>query len=155
MSGEREDVNVTKKKPNFGQYSCVCCGQRYWKGKNLVRRAAHCKGKYCRAWRCRFNDQCPQADQPCPLCGTYKRPEFQPAAPAEPVSNPNPASDVPIVFSVGKYVSEHQSSTFQPPYRGQPESSVPSQTVHPVPRDPNVTALPPLEGKYLRYLTEV
>ena len=147
MSNEHENASASRRKPNFGHYSCVCCGQRYWKGKKLVRRAAQCKGKYCKAWRCRFNDQCPQAEQPCPLCGTYKRPEFQSAVPAEPASDQNPVSDVPIV-------SNH-SSSFQPPNRGQPESSVQSQTIHSVPQDPDVTALPPLEGRYIRYLTEV
>ena len=71
-------------------YKCISCGKRYWQKKVLVRRAAKCKGTRhhpdgsrwaCRAWRCRFNNQCVGANAACPICGAYKPPEFLPDQP--------------------------------------------------------------------------
>ena len=93
-------------------YRCIACGQRFWQKKSLVRRAARCKGNVmspesmkiqpCKAWRCRYNDQCPEADAECTICGATKPPEFllsspasvsSPASLAYPASSSNPVPD--------------------------------------------------------------
>ena len=80
------------------------CGQRFWQKSLLVRRAARCKGnkandrdgrpRRCKAWRCRYNDQCPNGGDPCKLCGCVKPAEFQPTCPF-PASNHVSRSDGP------------------------------------------------------------
>ena len=78
------------------QFKCILCRQRFWKKNVLVRRSAKCRGTRfntdgtrwkCKAWRCRFNDQCPNANSACPICGAYKPPESRPTLPA-PETNP-------------------------------------------------------------------
>ena len=84
--------------PTACYYKCIACGQRFWQMKVLARRAAKCRGtRYnpdgsrwvCKAWRCRYNDQCPGANAACPICGAFKPPEF---LPTQPVSASSPAS---------------------------------------------------------------
>jgi hypothetical protein len=100
--------------PTVCQFRCILCRQRFWKKNVIIRRSAKCRGtRYnpdgsrwkCRAWRCRFNDQCPNANSACPICGAYKPPEFRPTLPAPEVipavvtgsassADPNPASTI-------------------------------------------------------------
>ena len=105
-------------------YKCISCGQRFWQKKALVRRAAKCKGtitnpvigisQACKAWRRRYNDQCPGADNACAICGTTKPPELMPARPATvsspafvsgPASSSDPSpshsSNLPVNYSSG------------------------------------------------------
>ena len=71
-------------------YKCISCGQRFWQKQALVHCAARCRGmRYnpdgsrwvCKAWRCRYNDQCPGANAACSICGAFKPPEFMPTKP--------------------------------------------------------------------------
>ena len=92
--GVPETLNISQR---ACYYTCVACGQRFWQKKSLVRRAARCKGsmispvsgksQVCRAWRCRYNDQCPGANVACAICGATKPPEVLPTRPAS-VSSP-------------------------------------------------------------------
>ena len=82
--------------PAVCKFRCILCRQRFWKKDVIIRRSAKCRGARfntdgsrwkCKAWRCRFNDQCPNANSACPICGAYKPPEFRPTLPA-PETNP-------------------------------------------------------------------
>ncbi len=152
-------------------HKCISCGKRYWQKNVLVRRSAKCKGvRYrpdgsrwvCRAWRCRFNDQCTGADAACPICGTFKPPEF---LPDQPVSASNPAQSSRSASSADPSLVP----TNQPPDRyctvlpamcpyGQPDSSS-LRAMNPngqciVPRG-TITHLPCYEGVSQRFLIEV
>ena len=150
---------------------CISCGKRYWQKNVLVRRAAKCRGiRYhpdgsrwaCRAWRCRFNNQCTGADAACPICGAFKPPEF---LPDQPVFASNPAHSSRSASSADPSLVP----TNQPPDRcctvlpamcpyGQPGSSSlrakSSDDQCIVPRG-TITHLPCYEGVSQRFLTEV
>ena len=90
-SDQRGTLGSYQAAPPVCQFKCILCHKRFWKKKVLVNRSAKCRGTrfnpdgsrwYCRAWRCRFNDQCPSASLACPICGAYKPPEFRPSLPA-------------------------------------------------------------------------
>ena len=95
----QDSISETQYNPHRAcYYKCISCGQRFWQKKAMVRRAAKCKGtrvnqngipQACKAWRCRYNDQCPGANTACAICGAYKPPEFMPT---KPVSAASPAS---------------------------------------------------------------
>ena len=168
LEGSEDDPS---RRTDCGQFKCVCCGARYWKKNKLVRRAAQCKGvKYisgyerrrCKAWRCRFNDQCPEANAACPLCGAFKRPEFQSfqdasapdlSSPAQPVPNSYAACD-PTSAS-----SSNSSSTLPVTHQPlQPGPVMRQQPVHVFQKNVpsgDVTLLPLLEGMTQQYLTDV
>jgi hypothetical protein len=99
-SDQRGTAEPCHAAPSVCQFKCILCRKRFWKKKVLVNRSAKCRGTrsnpdgsrwYCRAWRCRFNDQCPSANLACPICGAYKPPEFRPSLPA-PEALPTTAS---------------------------------------------------------------
>ena len=90
-SDQRGTAEPCHTAPTVCQFRCILCRKRFWKKKVLVNRSAKCRGTrfnpdgsrwYCRAWRCRFNDQCASASLACPICGAYKPPEFRPSLPA-------------------------------------------------------------------------
>jgi hypothetical protein len=90
-SDQRGTAEPCHTAPTVCQFRCILCRKRFWKKKVLVNRSAKCRGTRsnpdgsrwkCRAWRCRFNDQCPSANLACPICGAYKPPEFRPSLPA-------------------------------------------------------------------------
>ena len=97
-SGDQASATEARHSCPAACYSkCISCGQRFWQKKALVRRAARCRGArfnpdgsrwVCKAWRCRYNDQCPGANDACPICGAFKPPEFMPT---KPVSASSPA----------------------------------------------------------------
>ena len=97
-SGDQASATETRHSgPAACYYKCITCSQRFWQKKALVRRAAKCRGARinpdgtrwaCKAWRCRYNDQCPGANTACPICGAFKPPEFMPT---KPVSGSSPA----------------------------------------------------------------
>ena len=147
MSSQNESNPAHQKKTSFGWFSCICCGQRYWKKNKLVRRAAHCRGQNCKAWRCRFNDQCPQASSPCPMCGTFKPSEYQSAISAGPVLQHHSGSD--------PQNDAFSCSSVSLPEHDQPAHSERNQVLQPGVQDARVTPLPLLEGMYVRFLTEV
>ena len=153
-------------------YKCISCGQRFWQKKSMVRRAAKCRGtrvsqngvpQTCKAWRCRYNDQCPGADAACAICGAFKPPEFLPTRPATASSpafvsssasstnpSPDPISQLPA--------NHHSRDCFRPLY-GHSESG--SQWMkHVEQREAlqklgNITLLPLYGDVVERYLTEV
>jgi hypothetical protein len=96
-SGDQPGVTESRHSgPAACYYKCIVCSQRFWQKKALVRRAAKCRGARfnpdgtrwaCKAWRCRYNDQCPGANTACPICGAYKPPESMPTKPV-PGSSP-------------------------------------------------------------------
>ena len=49
----------------------------------------------CKAWRCRFNDQCSEANAACPICGAFKPPEFQSLQPANASDQSIPIQSAP------------------------------------------------------------
>ena len=152
-------------------HKCISCGKRYWQKNVLVRRAAKCRGtRYrpdgsrwvCRAWRCRFNNQCTGANAACPICGAFKPPEF---LPDQPVSASNPAhlsrsassadpSLVPTNQPPDRYYTGfpamcpygHSNSNSQGATSSDDQSIVPRGTI---------THLPCYEGVSQRFLTEV
>ena len=100
-------------------YKCISCGKRYWQKKVLVRRSAKCRGiRYhpdgsrwaCRAWRCRFNNQCTGANAACPICGAYKPPEFLP-------DQPVPATDPALPSRSASLADPSLVPTNEPPGR--------------------------------------
>ena len=163
--------SIPPKRTDIGKFKCICCGARYWKKNKLIRRAAQCKGvRYgfegvrwrCKAWRCRFNDQCPEANSACPICGAFKPPEFQPAQPALPFSQASSPEPTPRTHidrdpagppSNGNYTAQsvrHQLE--QPDLSSAQEAISVSQDIVP---SGTVTLLPLLEGMTQRFLTEV
>ena len=160
-----EDKGVPPGRSDIGQFKCICCGLRYWKKNKLVRRAAQCKGvRYisehvrwrCKAWRCRFNDQCLKANAACPICGAYKPPEFQSLQPASASDQTSPAEPAPYAYAAchPTRASSSSSSTTLPGFR----QVAKQEPVHVFQRNipsGNVTLLPLLEGMTQRYLTEV
>ena len=171
MPDLNESPDAPSKRTDIGQFKCVCCGLRYWKKNKLIRRAAQCKGvRYtsghvrwrCKAWRCRYNDQCPEANSACPICGAFKPPEFQsvqpPCAPDQnspthPVQNPYTVHDPADASSSSS--SANVPVTHQSP---RPESTMRQEPVHVFQRNVpsgQVTLLPLLEGMTQRFLTEV
>ena len=168
LEGDEEDPS---RRTDCGQYKCICCGTRYWKQNKLVRRAAQCKGvryfsgyerRRCKAWRCRFNNQCSKANEACPLCGAFKPPEFQSLQPASAPNLPSHVQPVPnsyVAFDPAKASSSSSSSTL--PVTHQPLQPGPVMRQEPVRAfqenipSGNVTLLPLLEGMTQRFLTDV
>ena len=171
MSNFEGDESAPSGRTDLGQFKCICCGVRYWKKNKLVRRAAQCKGvRYnsghvrwrCKAWRCRFNDQCSEANAACPICGAFKPPEFQSLQPANASDQSSPIQSAPHFNAACEpaNTSSSSSSSIQPTVH-QPSQSGPfvSHVEDPafqsnVP-DGIVTLLPLLEGMTQRYLTDV
>ena len=136
-SGEQASTAEARhSRPAACYHKCISCGQRFWQKKVLARRAAKCRGmRYnpdgsrwvCRAWRCRYNDQCPGADTACPICGAYKPPEFMPT---RHVSASSPASlsrstssvDPSLVPANQPPANSYTGILATPPY-GHPDSS--------------------------------
>ena len=175
-------------------YKCISCGQRFWQKKAMIRRAAKCKGtrvnqhgvsQKCKAWRCRYNDQCPGADAACAICGAFKPPEFMPTRPAT-ASNPafvsRPASSAnPSSGYANLSPANHSSGACISPLYGHPESGsqwmthvgnvsripgrnpstpfvddcVISEQQDSLQRQGNITLLPLYGDVVERYLTEV
>ena len=166
-----EDMSIPPRHADIGYFKCVSCGMRYWQKNKLVRRSAKCKGVWhdqdgikrkCKAWRCRYNDQCTGANAACPLCGAFKPPEFLPTQPAHacsPAHSPRPFSPANATRAPASLPSDRLHTI--PPARylhEQPDhSSVQNLTsVNEciVPRG-TITQLPLLEGMTQRFLTEV
>ena len=171
MPSYEGNEGVPPKHIDTGQFKCICCGLRYWKKNKLIRRAAQCKGaRYnsesgrwrCKAWRCRFNDQCSEANAACPICGAFKPPEFQSLQPA---SAPDPASSVqpaprPVAACEPASTSSSSSSTIRPTIHqssqfGPVVEHVTGSVIQDNAPGGIVTLLPLLEGMTQRYLTEV
>ena len=171
-SSTGDNLATSSNRTDTSYYKCFSCGKRYWQKKVLVRRSAKCRGVRfhpdgsrwsCRAWRCRYNDQCAGADFACPICGAYKPPEFLPVQPA-------PA---PIPSSPSRSVSFADPSlvpTNLPPDRPENEPLASCSSGQPsndslrevsagdlsidLPKG-TITYLPCYEGVSERYLTEV
>ena len=116
-------------------YKCISCGQRFWQKKTMARRVAKCKGsranqngipQACKAWRCRYNDQCPGANTACPICGAYKPPEFMPTKPvtaASPASVSRSASSAdPSPVPANQPSANRSTSTLARSLYGHPDS---------------------------------
>ena len=154
-------------------YKCVSCGQRFWQKKALVRRAAKCKGtmtnpasgisQACKAWRCRYNDQCPGAANACAICGTTEPSEFMPARPATVSSpafvsrpafssdpRPSHSSNSPANYSPGG-ASQVPGGNQSKPFHG--DYVIPEQQGSFL-RQANITMLPLYGDVVERYLTE-
>ena len=171
MPSYEGDESVPPKRTDIGQFKCTCCGLRYWKKNKLVRRAAQCKGaRYnseyvrwrCKAWRCRFNDQCSEANAACPICGAFKPPEFQSLQPASASDPASPVQPVPHSDAACEpaSTSSSSSSTIQPTIHQSSQSGSFVEQVTGSVLQGNVpggivTLLPLLEGMTQRYLTEV
>ena len=175
-------------------HKCISCGKRFWQKNVLARRAAKCRGtRYnpdgsrwvCRAWRCRFNNQCPGADAACPICGAFKPPEFlptQPVSASSPASLSRSASSVdPSLVPANQPPDRHCTGTSAGTPFGHPDSSSQGTTSvganvetkdmnsRPlvtademisgqqgiVPSRGTITHLPCYEGVFQRFLTEV
>lgn len=168
-----ENMNKPPGRVDYGYFKCVCCGSRYWQRNMLVRRSAKCRGvRYdqdgvrwqCKAWRCRYNDQCSKAGDACPLCGAFKPPEFSPTQPAHacsPAQPSGPVSPASAILAPACMPPDH-NCTVQParcPHTQSNHFSVPVQEMTAssqciVPRG-TITHLPLLEGMTQRFLTEV
>ena len=148
------------------------CGQRFWQKKTIVRRAAKCKGtrvnqngisQACKAWRCRYNDQCPGANAACALCGAFKPPEFMPTRPASAsspafvsssASSANPSPDL----TNQPPANHHSRACFRLLYGHSESSSLWMTRVEEreyLRRQENITLLPLYGDVVERYLTEV
>ena len=169
-------------RPAACYHKCISCGQRFWQKKALVRRAARCRGmRYnpdgsrwvCKAWRCRYNDQCPGANTACPICRAYKPPEFMPTKPvsaSSPASLSRSASSVdPSPVPVNQPPANDSTRTLARSLHGHPDSSfrvstrgtlfagdqVVSDQQSVVPMRGTITHLPLYGNVIERYLTEV
>ena len=170
-SGEVKDKAAPHKYVDNGYFKCVSCGTRYWHKNKLIRRSAKCKGvrydhdgtrQRCKAWRCRYNDQCTAANDACPLCGAFKPPEFQPTQPAHdcrPAHSPRPfspayadqfsasqPSDQSYAVPPARYLQEQSEHFFAQESASMSQCTVPKGTI---------TQLPLSEGMTQRFLTEV
>jgi len=168
-----ENMSKPPGRVDYGYFKCVCCGSRYWQRNKLVRRSAKCRGvKYdqdgirwqCKAWRCRYNDQCTGAGAACPICGAFKPPEFSPTQPAHacsPAHSSGPVSPASTILAPASMPPDH-NCTVPParcPHAQSNHFSVPVQEMTSVsqcivPRG-TITQLPLLEGMTQRFLTEV
>jgi hypothetical protein len=175
-------------------YKCISCGQRFWQKKTMVRRAAKCNGtrvsqngdsQACKAWRCRYNDQCPGANTACAICGAFKPPEFMPTKPVTASSpafvsrsassadpSPDLANQPPANLSTGALISSlygHPDSgsqwmiqvenASQSSGRNPPAMYVDDRVVSDQQNSPqmrgNITLLPLYGDVVERYLTDV
>ena len=152
-------------------YKCISCGKRYWQRNVLVRRAAKCRGtRYsldgsrwvCRAWRCRFNNQCTGADAACPICGAFKPPKFLPDHPVPAssqvhLSRSTSSVDPSLVPANQPSDRCYTESPAVSPYERTDDSFQGAMSSHQqgvVPRG-TITHLPCYEGVFQRFLTEV
>ena len=171
-SSTGDNLVTSTSRMDTSYFKCISCGKRYWQKKVLVRRSAKCRGVRfhpdgsrwaCRAWRCRYNDQCAGADSACPICGAYKPPEFLPDQPA-------PAPDPAISSRSASFADPSLVPTNVPPdrlgtklsascSRGQPSNDslreVSSSDLSIDLPKGTVTYLPCYDGVSERYLTEV
>ena len=79
-------------------FRCALCSLKFSSHNKMMRRAASCRGKAwctkksrffnCRAWLCRYDDNCEEAKKPCPCCGHIKKVELSCAD----ISQPGQAS---------------------------------------------------------------
>ena len=136
-SGDQASVpEIHHSGPTACYYKCISCGQRFWQKKVLILRAARCRGmRYspngdrwaCKAWRCRYNDQCPGANTACPICGAFKPPEFMPTKPvtaASPASVSRSASSAdPSPVPANQPSANRSTSTLARSLYGHPDSS--------------------------------
>ena len=176
MSAASSDIGGNSVTPtsrmDASYYKCISCGKRYWQKKVLVRRSAKCRGTgyhpdgsrwVCRAWRCRFNNQCTGADAACPICGAFKPPEFLPDQPVSATDPAHPSRSASLADPslVPTNQPPDRLSTVLPaacPYE-QPNSdslramSSNDQCID-LPRG-TITYLPCYEGVSQRFLTEV
>jgi len=171
MSSFEGNISAPSGRTELGQFKCICCGVRYWKKNKLIRRAAQCRGvRYspgnvrwkCKAWRCRFNDQCSEASAPCPICGAFKPPEFQSLQPADasdqsiPIqSAPHPDAACEPANPSSSSSSSNQPAVHHPSQSGPLGSHVSDPVFQSNLPDGIVTLLPLLEGMTQRYLTDV
>ena len=149
----------------------MSCGARYWQKNKLVRRSAMCRGvRYsqdgtrwkCKAWRCRYNDQCTGANAACPICGAFKPPEFLPTQPthvSSPALLPRPTSPASATRTPASLPTDTFCCDQPKQHCHEQTDQFPVQTMTSMNRScvssGSTTQLPLLEGMTQRFLTEV